>query len=122
MQKKIVYFEIPASDPNKLSGFYSDLFEWKFEKMPGEQEYWMIHTGDDGESLTGGMMPRMDPMQKPINYVDVESVDEYAEKVRKLGGQVILEKRPVPGMGWFAVCQDPDGNPFALWQTDEKAA
>jgi len=25
-------------------------------------------------------------------------------------------------MGWFAILSDPEGNPFALWQTDKAAA
>jgi len=28
----------------------------------------------------------------------------------------------VPGMGWFAVCQDTEGNMFGLWQADPAAA
>jgi predicted enzyme related to lactoylglutathione lyase len=33
----------------------------------------------------------------------------------------MVEKMPVPGMGWFAQLIDPQGNPFALWQTDMSA-
>jgi predicted enzyme related to lactoylglutathione lyase len=25
-------------------------------------------------------------------------------------------------MGYFAVCQDPEGNPFGLWESDPAAA
>jgi predicted enzyme related to lactoylglutathione lyase len=28
---------------------------------------------------------------------------------------------PVPSMGWFAACKDPEGNAFSLWQTDSSA-
>jgi predicted enzyme related to lactoylglutathione lyase len=28
---------------------------------------------------------------------------------------------PVPGMGWFAQLNDPQGNPFGVWQTDMEA-
>jgi len=27
----------------------------------------------------------------------------------------------VPGMGWFAMLIDPQGNHFALWQSDSNA-
>jgi len=27
----------------------------------------------------------------------------------------------VPGMGWFAMLIDPQGNPFAMWQSDSNA-
>jgi predicted enzyme related to lactoylglutathione lyase len=29
---------------------------------------------------------------------------------------------PVPGMGWFAVVNDSEGNEFGLWQTDPDAS
>jgi predicted enzyme related to lactoylglutathione lyase len=28
---------------------------------------------------------------------------------------------PVPAMGWFATCTDPQGNEFGLWQNDTSA-
>jgi len=31
------------------------------------------------------------------------------------------EKSPVPGMGWFAMLIDPQGTPFAIWQSDSGA-
>jgi len=37
--------------------------------------------------------------------------------VRELGGEA-NEPMPVPAMGWFSTCTDPQGNEFALWQTD----
>jgi len=33
-----------------------------------------------------------------------------------------MAKTAVPQMGYFAVCQDPEGNPFGLWETDPAAA
>ena len=35
---------------------------------------------------------------------------------------VMMEKTPVPGMGWFAQLTDPEGNVFAIWETDSHAA
>jgi predicted enzyme related to lactoylglutathione lyase len=46
----------------------------------------------------------------------VESVDDYANKVVKLGGKVVVPKTPVPGMGQFAWVTDTEGNTFALWE------
>jgi predicted enzyme related to lactoylglutathione lyase len=40
--------------------------------------------------------------------------------VRDSGGEAD-DKMPVPGMGWFAQCKDPEGNSFGLWQTDSSA-
>ena len=49
------------------------------------------------------------------------SVDQFMAKVEKLGGKICMPKTAVPQMGYFAVCQDPENNMFALWEKDEKA-
>ena len=56
-----------------------------------------------------------------INYVNVESLDASVERAQKLGAKIMKGKSPVPGMGWFAMLIDPQGNPFAMWQSDSNA-
>lgn len=117
MHKTPVHFEIVADDPDRLSRFYSDLFGWKFQKapMPGD-EYWLIETAPPGQGVNGGMLRRRDPQQRGINYIQVESVDEFIRKVESVGGRIMMPKTEVPGEGWFAVALDPQDNPFGLWQ------
>ena len=120
MDRTIVHFEIPANDPVKLSGFYSQLFGWTFEKFGGsEMEYWMIKTRaeDDSVGVNGGMMKKMDPNQRPLNYVLVESVDDFSKKIAQLGGRILMPKEEIPNMGWFAIAQDPEGNGFGIFET-----
>jgi uncharacterized protein len=128
----IVHFEIPADDIERSKKFYTDLFRWKIEKLPGmdnssssspAMEYWMITTTDEkgNKALGGGMMKRQMPQQPNINYIDVKSVDEYSSKVEKLGGKVVVSKKAVPGMGYLAVCLDTENNAFAIWESSESA-
>ncbi len=120
----ICHFEIPADDVERAQKFYSDLFGWKIEKLPGPMDYWMIATTDEkGEkALDGGMMPRQHPQQAITNYVDVPSIDEYMAKVEQLGGKVVVPKMPVPSIGYFAVCMDTENNTFAIWEHNKDAA
>lgn len=118
---KIVWFEIPADDVGRAKTFYSELFGWKIEKFPGPMEYWHIDTGGGDESLDGGLMKRQNPQQGITNYILVPSVDEYVVKVQRLGGKVCMAKTAVPEMGFFAVCQDPEKNTFAIWEMDKGA-
>jgi len=122
----VCHFEIPADDVRRAKKFYGELFGWKIEKLtgPSPMEYWLITTGaEKGEMalLGGGMMKREDPDQKITIYIDVPSVDEYAEKVKKLGGQMVFPKTAVPGMGYFAVCLDQENNGFGLWENNPRA-
>lgn len=115
--KTIVHFEIPASDPEKLSRFYSDVFGWKFEKapMPG-MEYWLITTGPRGKSVGGGMYPKMGPDDRPRNFVNVENIDSAIQAFKSAGGSQVVEKMEVPGMGFSFIGADPEGNVIALWE------
>lgn len=123
MDHTIIHFEIPANDVAKLKKFYTDLFGWKIEKMPGEMEYWNIQTVPVDEKgmamhpgVNGGMMKLQRPEHKPVNYISVESVDEYSKKVANLGGQIVVPKMEIPGMGWWALALDPEGNQIGLFE------
>lgn len=128
MDHTIIHFEIPANNIEELSKFYSSLFEWKFIHTPVEgMDYWVIQTvptDDKGmiqrPGVNGGMFPRQ-PEQKginPVNYITVENIDEYIEKVTKLGGKILMPKQQVPTVGYVALAIDPEGNQFGLLQPE----
>ena len=106
------------------------MFGWNFEKwsdpeaLPEGHEYLIISTTDDkgNKSIGGGMMKRQNSQQQGMtNYIDVKSVQEYSAKVEQLGGKVMVPKKPVTGMGYFAVCLDTENNSFGMWETDANA-
>jgi hypothetical protein len=120
----IVHFEIPADDIQKVKNFYGKLFGWKIEKTPGPVDYWSIETvpvDKKGEPIrpgvNGGMMKKQNPQHKPFNYILVESVNEYSKKIEVLGGKVIVPKMEVPGVGWWALALDPEGNQFGILES-----
>jgi uncharacterized protein len=117
----IVWFEIPADDLKRAKTFYGKLFGWKIGPIPGMEDYLHIDTGGADASPDGGMMKRKCPEQAITNYVIVPSVAKAAAKVEKLGGKICMGKTTVPKMGYFVVCQDTEGNGFALWEKSEKA-
>ncbi|MFN2164726.1 MAG: VOC family protein [Anaerolineae bacterium] len=122
MGHSIVYFEIPADDLQRARSFYGQLFGWQFEEMPGMDDYLTFRTGTEEGSLGGGLWKRQNAQQGITNYIGVDDVEQYVAKIKELGGAVVVPKQPVPGMGWFAWCSDPEGNTFAVWENDEAAA
>lgn len=112
----IVHFEIPVDDPKRAKDFYTGLFGWKIQEMPG-MDYMMIDTFGPG----GGMMKRMHPDQQITDYIGVPSVDEYSAKVLNLGGKILVPKMAVPGMGYFVICMDTENNTFGIWEMDMRA-
>ena len=125
---RVVHFEIHAGDCERAVKFYKAVFGWEFQKWEGPMEYWMVMTGpNDQPGINGGLLPRRGEIdgQAVIAYVctvDVTSVDESATTVKSNGGQVVVPKMPIPGVGWLVYCKDTEGNIFGMMQSDEKAA
>lgn len=118
---RVVHFEIPASDPDRASAFYKKLFGWKIEKWPGPTEYWMVTTGAEGTpGINGGLM-RNTNVKATTNTIDVESVEAAIAAAKSAGGKLVMPKTPVPGVGYFAYCEDTEGNLFAVMQFDQHA-
>jgi predicted enzyme related to lactoylglutathione lyase len=118
---RVVHFEIPADQPERAVSFYSNVFGWQFQKWDGPIPYWMVLTGQDGPGINGGLMPRQNPGQGPTNVIDVASVDASAAAVQSNGGQIVVPKMAVPGIGWLVYCTDPEGNIFGMMQNDPGA-
>jgi len=115
MAGKPVHFEIPAQDTNRAREFYGNLFGWQFDSPMPEMDYRMARTADsEGAAVY--------PAEKRglLVYYDVDNIDAHVAKVRDSGGEA-EDKMPVPNMGWFSQCKDPEGNSFGLWQTDSSA-
>jgi len=119
-----VHFEIPAENIERAIAFYETVFGWKFRKWEGGGiPYWLIVTGPDGEpGINGGLMPRRDPAQPCVNTVGVANLDETLRLAEKSGGQCVVPKMPVPGVGWLAYCKDTEGHIFGVMQPDPAAA
>jgi len=117
----IVWFEIPADNPERANAFYSNLFGWKINPFPGSGDYWHVDTGGADNSPDGAMKRRKHLHEPVVNYVGVDSVDKFADKIAKLGGKICMAKTAVPQMGYFAVCHDTEGNTFGIWESDPSA-
>ena len=118
----IVWFEIPADNPERAKAFYSNLFGWKINPFPGSDDYAHIDTGGADASPDGALKRRKHAGEPVVNYISVDSVDKFADRIAKLGGKICMAKTAVPQMGYFAVCQDTEGNAIGLWESDPAAA
>lgn len=121
---RVVHFEISADDPDRCQKFYQNVFGWKSQKWEGPQDYWMIMTGEEKEpGIDGGLAKREDaPFPQPVtNTIDVPSVDDAINKVEANGGEILVPKSPVPGVGWLSYFKDTEGNIFGMMEADESA-
>jgi predicted enzyme related to lactoylglutathione lyase len=118
-----IHFDMTADDPERAAKFYGDIFGWTFTKWEGPMDYWMISTGPgDQPGIDGGLGRRRDAEETTTNVIDVQSVDDYIERIVQAGGKVITPKGAIPGTGYLAYCADTEGNLFGLMQFDSNAA
>jgi uncharacterized protein len=117
---RTVHFELPAKNMEVLKAFYSKVFGWKIEKwQAGPIEYWMITTGEnDQPGINGGFYKQGGPLPATgtVNTIGVENLDEALAKLVANGGQVVVPKGEIPGVGWLAYGKDPEGTVFGMMQ------
>lgn len=124
---RVIHFEIHAAHPERAISFYEKVFNWKFQKMNGPVEYWLITTGpDDLPGINGGLVARRGEIdgQSVIAFVctiDVPSVDDTIKLILSTEGQIVVAKFPVHGVGWLVYCKDTEGNIFGIREADSQA-
>jgi predicted enzyme related to lactoylglutathione lyase len=120
-----IFFEIHVDDVGRAVKFYQTVFGWKMSRNPGVPiEYYDIETGDSRGGLLQQPVKAPPPEQGTNAFIcslEVNNFDETAAKTLSLGGQVALEKFPVPGRCWQGYFIDTEGNTFGIFEADEKA-
>ena len=115
------WLELGTTNAADAKTFYVEVFPWTFEdhEMPDGGPYTMINVGDKGVAGMYTMPAEMAQMNIPphwMSYVAVEDADAVAARVTELGGTVMKYPFDVMEMGRMAVCMDPTGAAFSLWQ------
>ena len=110
-------------DPAAAAEFYSGLFGWECVDVTppgGAVRYFLALLRD--EPVAGIASQPEGKERRPVawdTYVWVADADATADKVRAAGGSVLSEPSDVGDSGRTAMCADPDGAEFCLWQANE---
>lgn len=108
------WFELTTQGVDKAEAFYRDVFGWSVKKGGDYHEI----TAPGAHAPQGGMM-ELTPHHGPVPphwkiYFTVEDCDGDTQRVKKLGGKVIVPPMDIPDVGRFSVVSDPAGATFAL--------
>jgi predicted enzyme related to lactoylglutathione lyase len=114
MANPVVHWEIGGRDLDTLARFYGDLFGW--EATAFDPDYRLV---DLGEGVGGGLMRCRDDMPAYVTvYIAVDDLDGALAKAEELGGKRLVPPTPIPGVGAFALFQDPEGNTIGIIRSD----
>lgn len=98
--------------------------------MPDGSDYVGLHTGPTDEQnmiqekgfINGGMFKRGGsfPATGPTIAVVVQDLDAALEKVEAAGGIIVMDKKEIAGMGYYAYIKDTEDNIIGIWQDIKK--
>lgn len=107
---QFVWREMMCPDVAKAKAFYGELLGWTFKDMPmGKFVYTIAENGGRG---VGGLMPSTPEMGPPawMSYVSVKDADEIVRVAKESGATLPMPIESAPGVGRFAVLNDPTGS------------
>ncbi len=115
------WHELMTSDVAGAKAFYSSLFGWGHADMPmGPSTYtlWKVGGQDVGGlmGMPGGECGGQSIPPAWMIYVAVPDVDASAKKAVELGGKVCHGPMDIPGIGRFAVLEDPKGAVISVFK------
>lgn len=114
------HIDVLNGDQERAKQFYSQVFGWHLEDIPGAK-YTQVMTSEDGiESGLGGLgqVTGAEPPRTRgiVPFIRPDDFEATLKRVEDAGGKVLIPKTDVMGYGWFAHFQDPDGNVIGLWE------
>ena len=110
---EIKHVEIAGVDGERLESFYSELLGWQIERrQPGGFNYGHVEFND---ALSAGIRHEPEGNAEIVVYVEVEDVEASVESAVSLGATVRIPPMQAGDL-FFALIQDPEGNPLGLTQ------
>lgn len=115
---RVTHIAINADDDGITQGFYEDLFDWRFEEaypgfartaLPPAEE--MVAAVQARRELLPGLRSN-----GPEVTIEVDDLNVVLAQVDRLGGQVVMERATIPGVGDLVFLADPSGNVVGVIQ------
>ena len=128
MARPVVHFEIIGKDPERLRGYYGELFAWSFDtpapvasEVSHPQQYGFLDlvTTPDGTGIRGGIGGGPGFDSHAVFYVAVPDVEAALQQAESLGGARVMGPAMSPNGLVVGQFTDPEGNLVGLAQLPE---
>ena len=116
MGNPITWFEVNGPEPEQTAKFYSEVFGWHTETVPGN--YILIDT-HSGAGMNGGIgQTREGQPPHSVFFVENPDIQKLLDQAEKLGAKTVVPVTEIPDMVTFAQFTDPFGNLVGLVKGD----
>jgi predicted enzyme related to lactoylglutathione lyase len=117
---RFAWYELLTTDMEAAKAFYTNVMGWGALDASAHGRAYALFAA--GNVLVGGLMelPENARSTEPgwLGYVGVDDVDAAAERIKRLGGTVLVPPTDIPSISRFSIFADPQGARLALlkWQ------
>lgn len=112
-----IWFDLVTPDLEAAKDFYRKIFGWDY--VDTGADFGHYHLALKQGRNVAGIIPAQPDVPMPPSWTVYFSSDDAAAdtaRVKELGGQVLSEAMVVGDLGSMAICADPMGAVFGLWQ------
>jgi len=102
---QLTQIQIPSDMPINAMAFYNQVFGWTFQLI-GQTTFLSVTDQEEAS---------------PFQVVHLEDEGD-GDQIQLEGGEIVIPKTAVPGIGWLAYFRGPDQHIFSLMQPDKAAA
>lgn len=126
----VTWFSIPSDDIGNAARFYEAAFGWNLlpvtKEYKSELDYQVaLNSQSDDEfvslergRLNGCLVKKQTGITHPVVLIEVDDLDEAADRVKEAGGSVASEVIPMDTLnGDFFLAKDPDGNLLEIFRS-----
>ncbi len=112
------FVDLATEDLGKAKKVYGSLFAWTFEEMNmGEQGPYVSIKAGGGPGAGMYVKPTPGAPTAWTPYVQVDNLEATVEKVKELGGGVVIPPTQIPhDMGAFSIIRDPSGGVIGVYK------
>ena len=118
MGQPVVHFEIIGNDPDRLRGYYGELFGWEFDtpspvarEVSEPESYGFLNrvTAEDGAGIPGGVGGGAGYQSHSVFYIGVPNVEAALQRAEQLGGTRVMGPARSPSGLVVGHFRDPEG-------------
>lgn len=126
MATNVSHFAINADDVARARRFYENVFGWRFDAW-GPPGFFQIETGDDDSPGLRGALQQRRELAEGVRItgfectIGVPDVDAAAAAITSGGGQVLMERTTIAGVGHLIFFEDTEGNIAGAMEYDSEA-
>jgi len=115
---RITQFDVPTTISVNSMVFYNQVFGWTFQPSVHPKKWTARTESEENQFFSNPFIRNNTSAQALTKAVSVRNVDQTLFNIKKEGGQIVVPKFAVPGIGWMAYFKDLEQNVMGIIQTD----